>query len=129
MDIKKILFMSFLVLMFFSGCKVEIANNYTYDETVDKYFNSKYKSELIKNDIKIVKCVVIEHKMIPMYYDKFVVNTYNPLIYIKYINEKHGYAVYFDSAYKFKNKQEFINDLDTCMNNISKIETNRKSWK
>jgi hypothetical protein len=128
MDIKKIYM--FLIALLFVGCNgIKIVDNYTHDKSVDKYFNSKYKNELEKNDIKIIKCSLINDKIIPMYYDKFVVNTYNSLIYIKYLNNVHGYSVYFDSSYKFKNKQEFLSDLDTCMKTLSKIEENKKSWK
>jgi len=125
--IKKLLIFIF-VLFFLNACKLYVADNYTHEKSIDKYFNSKYKNELIKNDIKIVKCVIINKKIVPMFYDKFVVNAYNSLIYIKYINDQKGYIVYFDVSYKFNNKKQFISDLDECLKNVSVIEENRKSW-
>ena len=128
MGIRK--YLMIVLMLLFVGCNaIKIADNYSHDKKVDVYFNSKYKKELEKNDIKIVKCVLIDDKIVPLYYDKFVANLYNSLIYIKYVNSVHGYSVYFDSSYKFKNKQEFIQDLDKCMVTLSVIERNKETWK
>lgn len=119
----KIVYIVFLFL--FVGCT---DSEFTEDNSISSYVLEKYSETLKRENVKFLKCLQLKDGTFSVNYTTDMRdNSFPSIIRFDYISQ--NYNVYFDSSYKNKNKQQLLNDIDSCVNEWNTLFEAKKTWK